>query len=132
MTTDPTGRQWVLTLPWSAPPLSMNDRGGWRGRAPKIAQVRADVLTLARAAKVPPLGRCEVLLTWHPMDRRHRDADNPAATLKVCCDALVDAGIVPDDVPRFMRKLMPVLGPVVKGGRVTLTITEIHPTEGAP
>lgn len=122
-------RQWVLDLPWTAPPLSMNDRDKWQVKAAKTAKVRAAVSWIVRA-EVPPLDRCDVVLTYHPRDKRRRDEDNLVATLKVACDAIVTAGVVRDDTPDLMVKHMPVIGPVVKGGRITLTITELDPTEG--
>lgn len=123
-------RQWVLDLPWTAPPLSLNDRGHWRVKAKKTAHARALVTLTTRGNLVPRLAACDVVLTYNPRDKRRRDADNLVALLKVACDAIVDAGVVPDDTPDLMVKHMPVIGPVVKGGRITLTITELDPTEG--
>lgn len=64
---------------------------------------------LARATHIPELGRCRVRLTWFVNTRYRRDADNIVSTLKAACDGLVDAGIVPDDTPGLMAKLMPVI-----------------------
>ena len=118
---------YVVVLPWTGPPLSLNDRGNWRSKARQTAQVRSATGWAVKAARVPFLSRCEVLLTYYPRDRRRRDADNLVATLKVCADAMVDAGVCLDDTPDLMVKKMPVIGPVVKGGRLTLTITPLPP-----
>ena len=121
-------REWVLTLPGSKPSLTLNSRQHWAVKARETRVVRATAALLARKHRIPPLARCEVLLTYYPRDRRRRDADNLVGLLKACCDGLVDARVVPDDTPDLMRKPMPVIGPVTKGGRLTLTVTELDPT----
>lgn len=118
-------RSWTLVLPWTKPPLTLNGRMHWAVKANATKATRSAAFVMARAARIPPLARCEVLLTYCPRDKRRRDADNLVATLKACCDGLVDAHVVPDDTPDLMRKLMPRIGPVTPGGRLTLTITEL-------
>ena len=117
-------REWVIVLPWSSPPLSLNDRTHWRVKAKTTADIRGTVATMCRHT-IAPLPACDVVLTYNPRDRRRRDADNLVGLLKVACDAIVDAGVVTDDTPDLMVKHMPVIGPVVKGGRLTLTVTEV-------
>lgn len=84
---------------------------------------------LAKAAKLPKgLAHVELTLHFTPPDRRVRDDDNLADTLKSVCDALKAGtrrhpgyGMVPDDSPKFMRKHMPVIDdpdPSAKTGRV--------------
>lgn len=119
-------RTWTLDLPWTKPPLSANQRLHWKPNAAITARVRRATKLLALSAGIPPLGRCEVTLTYNPTDKRRRDADNPVPTLKAACDGLVDALVVADDIPALMRKHMPVIGPVVRGGRLTLTVTEVN------
>lgn len=116
---------WTVDLPWSRPPLSLNDRQNWRVKARNTADVRQQVAWAVRAAGVPSLPSCGVILTYAPRDARRRDADNLVATLKVACDAMVDAGVVPDDTPDLMRKEMPRIAAPVKGGRLWLTITDL-------
>ncbi|MEV4021857.1 hypothetical protein AB0K14_03305 [Actinosynnema sp. NPDC050801] len=103
---------YLLPLPYDRPPLTANQRHGWRRRARLTAGVRRTTATLARSVGVPALGRCSVRLVWTVTDRRRRDADNLVPTLKACADGLVDAGVVVDDVPALMVKHMPeiVLG----------------------
>ena len=121
-------REWVIELPWATPPVKPN--GGYSNRyahATKVRQARQVMGLLARAAKVPPLGRCEVLLVWHVGDRIGRDVDNLAWTLKPLCDALSstkkpsDHPIVPDDTPEFMVKPMPAIE-YVKGQRKRMSV----------
>lgn len=47
------------------------------------------------------------------------------ATLKVCCDGVVDAGVVRDDTPDLMVKPMPVILPATSGGSLRLVITDL-------
>lgn len=116
---------WEVRLPWTRPPLTMNGRAHWAVRARTVREVRDTTRLLVSAARVPFLGSCGVVLTYDPPDRRRRDADNLTATLKACCDGIVDAGVVRDDTPDLMHKHMPVIGPVTPGGRLTLTITDL-------
>lgn len=48
-----------------------------------------------------------VWMEWVVTDARRRDEDNIVPTYKALCDGLVDAGVVPDDTPKFMTKHMP-------------------------
>jgi hypothetical protein len=121
-------REWVIDLPWATPPVKPN--GGYSNRyahSAKVAQARQVMGLLGRAAGIPPLARCEVLLTWHVGDRIARDADNLVWTLKPLCDALssgkkhTDHPIVRDDTPEFMVKPMPVVE-FVKGQRKRLSV----------
>jgi Holliday junction resolvase RusA-like endonuclease len=98
--------EFVVTFDeWSRPPLTSNQRLHWRKRAHLTKQVRGATLDLTH--QFPAMKRIQVQLTWWVNDNRRRDADNVVPTLKAICDGLVDAGIVPDDTPEFMDKLMP-------------------------
>ena len=95
-----------LTLPYTKPPLSLNDRGqtpGARARdSATAAQIKSDVARLARAARIGRHEAIHVRLNYRPKDRRRRDADNLVATLKPCLDGLVAAGVIPDDTPAHL------------------------------
>ncbi len=117
---------WTLELPYSKPPLSMNDRIHWRARARITQHLRASAFYLARNASVPVGCRhATVCLHYRPRDNRRRDADNLMPVLKAACDGLVDHGLVADDTPELMSKLMPVIHKAEKGreGALWLTIT---------
>lgn len=98
-----------LTLPWTRPPLSANQRLSWPERHRHTREIRTTVGWLAKAARIPPAAHVTVTLVWAPGVPRTRDEDNPFPTLKAACDGLVDAGIVRDDTPFFMTKCMPVI-----------------------
>lgn len=102
-----TPHTYWIPFPYRRPPLTANQRIHWRKRADLTAQIRT--MTMLNARHIPPMGRCEVALTWYVTDRRRRDVDNLVPTLKAMCDGLVDAGIVPDDIPTLMVKQMPVI-----------------------
>lgn len=122
-----------VPLPWTAPPLSLNDRGHWRAKAVKTAMVRDTVMVLARKHRLPhDCGHVTVQLHYRPRDRRRRDTDNLVATLKPICDALAAGttkhpgyGMVPDDTPHWMAKPEPIIHPAEpgQGGALWLTLT---------
>lgn len=104
----------MFVLPWTAPPLSMNDRGASKGaayaKATKLRTMRAEVASLAAAAELPQnVGHATVTLHYRPRDNRRRDTDNLVATAKPIYDGLVDYGLVPDDIPQHMAKAEPVI-----------------------
>lgn len=99
----------VVPLPWARPPLSGNDRG--HTRYSPFTRVKGEAQVAIRAAKLRPVVGANVTLVWLIPDRRRRDADNMAATLKACQDALVAEGVLPDDswvhVPRASCRIEP-------------------------
>jgi len=97
----------VIRFDYTSPPLTANQRMHWRKKAEITKTVRA--VTALKAARIPALGKCRVTLTWVVTTKRRRDADNIVPTLKAMCDGLVDAGIVADDTPDLMEKVMPVI-----------------------
>lgn len=117
----PTRTEWSIRLPL-ARPLSLNSRQHHMARARSTAALRSDTRFLVRALRIGPREHLTVGLIWTPKDRRRRDADNVVATLKVCCDALVDEGLAPDDTPQWMTKLMPVIAEPDGDPRIVLTI----------
>ena len=115
---------------WSRPPLTENQRMGWRQRHGIVRVLRWQASLMARQAGLSALGSCRVTLTWFVKTRTRRDADNIVPTLKAMCDGLVDAGVVTDDVPELMDKVMPRIV-YEQGGtpRLELHVAEI--TESA-
>lgn len=127
----------TIELPWTAPPLSMNDRGRTAGamyaKARTVAKVRRTVQILAAAQPLPRgVAHVSVHLHYRPRDNRRRDTDNLIATLKPICDALAAGtpkhpgyGMVPDDIPRYMAKPEPTIHAAERGkpGALWLEIT---------
>lgn len=108
----------VVHLRTSVRPLTHNDRFHWRKRARLVAKIREDVGWAAKAKKIPPATEVTVQLNYRPGDGRPSvtDAPNLTATSKPAIDALVDAGVVPDDRDRYVTEEMPVIhrGPGVR------------------
>lgn len=115
----------VIELPWSKPPLSMNDRDHWAKKAKKVRNVRQTTAWLAKAAN---LGRHELVrvqLHYRPATRRNRDSDNIAATYKPCVDGVcLDAGLVADDTDEHVVRGWPTIHAPIKGepGRMWLVV----------
>jgi hypothetical protein len=118
----------VLELPQTKP-MTLNDRDHWRVKATKTAEYVETTIVLARQARIPALGRIQVLLAYGPKDRRTRDPLNLVQTLKAVEDGLVRAGVVPDDNPLYVESVMPViLEPGVANGangRLWVAISEL-------
>ncbi|QTV79456.1 hypothetical protein [Microbacterium sp. NIBRBAC000506063] len=128
----PTRTTWILHFSWPTNPLPMNgSRGNWRRHARETAQVRNHAYQLANLAAIPPLGRIRAQLTWWVTTNHVRDPDNLAQLEKPLFDALVSAGIVPDDRPAYMEKPRAVIRTVDKIHGIvtdrcfTLTITQL-------
>lgn len=102
-----------LVLQYERPPLSLNYRLHFREQARRARALRDAAGLWGRSLRLRA-DRVTVGLLWVVGDARRRDADNAVPTLKALCDGLVDAGVVPDDTPRFMVKRMPVI--VVRRG----------------
>ncbi len=101
-------REWVIELPWSTPPLSLNSRMHWRERAAITASLMDGTRWLLRreimSHDLDRLDAVTVWLEWIVPDRRARDTDNPMATTKVLVDALVREGVIADDTPQYVRR----------------------------
>lgn len=87
----------LIPLPWPTPPLAQNDRQHWATKARAFAQAKTEARWAIRAARVTPIVGAVVTLHYRVPDRRTRDADGPAPTLKACLDALVDERVLPAD-----------------------------------
>lgn len=117
---------WILELPIGLP-LTMNKARTLHHHTygSAIKRLRRIALNAAQNAAIPPLGRCSVQMYYQPPDRRRRDADGLVASLKPICDGLVDAGIVTDDTPDLMVKLMPIIEPAARPARVWIVVTAL-------
>ena len=99
--------QRTFIIPWTKPPLTLNQRLHWAEKARLTREVRSLATQLAR--DIPFMEAVSVELVWVVNNRRRRDADNAVLTLKALCDGLVDADVVADDTPDMMHKHMPVI-----------------------
>lgn len=118
----------ILELPWTKPPLSMNDRGHHFARARKIKQVR-QIVHLRALADLTPMPAASMTLHYQPRDSRRRDSDNLMATVKAVADGLRDAHVIPDDDYKHLRHNEPVIHPPRKGqpGRLWVELEQMEP-----
>lgn len=106
-----SGRRWELKLPHTAPPLSLNHRRHWSNDHRIRVQLMADVHWLLKGAKVPALDYAAIWLEWTPALPRRRDTDNLEPTRKAVIDAIVRAGLLPDDTREFVARPENVIHP---------------------
>lgn len=112
----------ALTLPM---PPTINHtygqrRGGGRYIKPAGIKFRAEVAEIVAAAGHQTLeGRVSLFAVIHPASNRRQDLDNRSKALQ---DALTHAGVWLDD--EQIDELHLVRSYVIKGGRVTVVITE--------
>lgn len=111
-----------LTLPM---PPTINHaygvrKGGGKYIKPAGVKFREDVAEIVAAKGCRPLeGRITLFAMIHPADKRRQDLDNRSKALQ---DALTHAGVFLDD--EQIDELHLIRGEVMKGGRVTVVITE--------
>ena len=97
---------------WTKAPLSMNYRLHRMAEAKIVKEIRSTMH--ARARHIPDMEKCRVELVWFVNTKTRRDEENIVPILKALCDGLVDAEVVPDDTPVFMKKMMPEIRYVPK------------------
>lgn len=110
---------------WRAPnkgPLKGRHLISAAGRKFKSAVCAAIFGQLRRLPK-PSTELAAVEITLYPPDNRRRDIDNYN---KALLDSLTHAGVWEDD--RQVKRMLVEWGPVVKGGRVEISITRYIPT----
>lgn len=115
------------TFEWQKAPLSLN----YRMHRMQAAKINKELRALAHASarNVPEMVKCRVELVWWVNSKHRRDEENIVPILKALCDGLVDAEIVPDDIPEYMQKMMPAIRYVPRKTRQAcfeFTVTEIQ------
>jgi len=96
-------------------------------RAKLVKAWREAAFAAATEAGVPSLGEIEVVFIPLRKDRRHMaDTGGHFPVAKACIDGLVDAGVLPDDGPNFVKALE-FRSPQVDGGedRVLIVVNEV-------
>lgn len=62
---------------------------------------------MAKAARIPRLDHCEIIVTQELRDRRSLpDLGACFPAVKAAIDGLVDAGVLVDDGPAYLRRLI--------------------------
>lgn len=125
-------RCWQLIIPGR--PATLNaERAGrthWTETRKTTADVRTAAWAAAKKARIPHgLHAIEILAVPHLRDRRGQDVGACFPAVKAAIDGLVDARIVPDDTPTYVRRLTfdpPILGSVL-GDALELNLVEVTP-----
>jgi crossover junction endodeoxyribonuclease RusA len=98
-----------IPLVHNKPPLTMNQRLHWTDKAARTKRIRETVAWQVKALRLQPQNHISVALHFTTGDKRRRDADNLVATLKPCCDGIVDSGLIPDDTPEHLTWWSPAI-----------------------
>jgi hypothetical protein len=119
-------RTWRILLPFTRP-LTLNHRMHYMVKAKRTHEIREGSGEAVREAGVPPLRHLRAWIEYEPRDKRVRDPINLIPTLKACEDSLMDAGVVPNDDPRYVTSVMPKVLPPIRerAGRLWLVIEEV-------
>lgn len=130
---DSAPRTWTVTLPAGVKLLNANDRLHWAAEARIKKDLRTLGYVLALKAKIPHLGRAQIVCVYQPPDRRDRDPANWHPSVKALVDGMVsDAKILPDDSSRYLSGPLVEIGEVYPKGRLVLHITEVFQPEPEP
>lgn len=122
-------RTYVIHIPPGTALLNLNDeRSMHRMKRYRIVEgIKEAAGWLAKSQRIPRLEHVEVHGLLHVPDKRKRDPGNWAPTQKAAIDAIVRAGVLPDDNAEILTDLGIRLG---EPGRVlaySLVITEVAP-----
>lgn len=118
-------RTWTVTLPTGLALLNANHVTHYHTKRKLVAALRTAGKQAAEDAQVPAIQCAHIIGHYCPPDRRRRDVGNLYPSFKAAIDGLVDAGVLPDDDDEHLIGPDMRLGPVVKGGRLVLHITEL-------
>lgn len=118
----------TIPLPWTEPPATQNQlrRLHYQAEASIKRAALLEARSAIRAKGVPFMAGAIVILHWRQPDRRRRDGDGAAPTLKVCLDALVKEGVLHDDSWVEVPHSGITVHPPVKGqpGALWLTLSD--------
>lgn len=91
--------EYTIVTPFKRPPMSLNEQR--RAHHFQVAKAKKEVGdVIGWHAKRQGMGRLKpsiIKVTWFAPDKRKRDNDSLAPFLKAAKDALVGAGVWPDD-----------------------------------
>jgi hypothetical protein len=132
------GIAWLVALPPGLELLTANQRHHWAVRNRVTGQLRDAAWLCARRDRVPRLDRAVIVGEYQPPDRRKRDGENWAPSLKACIDGLRDVRahgtvtrrILADDDAGHVLAAACVIGRVHPLGRLVLRITGVPAGHG--
>lgn len=129
-------RHFTINLPPGLPLLNANQRRHHAVKAKLTAAIRAAAMeacsedptmraALVAAGTGPVMQRAYILGVLHPPSRRRADPANWYPSFKAAVDGLVDAGVLKDDDHTHVVGPDMRIGPIVKGGRISLHIQAV-------
>jgi crossover junction endodeoxyribonuclease RusA len=112
------------------PPLTLNQRLNHYEKNRRTQTIRDAVGWRVKAAKIGSHQHVTVQLHYATGDNRGRDTDNLVATQKPAVDALVSAGVIPDDTPQHLTWWAPAIhnGPGKRRLWITVEVRDRHKT----
>jgi len=117
---------WTLTVEGSLFTLNGERAMHFHKRAKLVRGWREAAYVAALEAKIPAMHSIEVVFVPCRKNRRNMaDTGGHFPVAKACIDGLVDAGVIPDDGPKFVTSLT-FRAPYIDGGedRALLIINE--------
>lgn len=119
--------RWTLVI--EGPLFTLNGERGmhYHKRAKLVKTWREATYLAALEAKIPKMKSINVMFVPHRKNRRNMaDTGGHFPVAKACIDGLVDAQVIPDDGPEFVKSLE-FKAPYIDGGedRAMLYITEV-------
>jgi crossover junction endodeoxyribonuclease RusA len=138
----PPLRAFTLTLPPGLRLLNANQRPHHRVRAEITASIRGAAMeacthhpglraALAETGPEPLLRHAYLLGVLHLPTRRRADPANWYPSFKAAVDGIVDAGVLADDDHTHVIGPDMRIGPIARGGRLTLHVQELTPEQHA-
>lgn len=107
-------REWTLIHFDAVPLLNAERSGHWREHRETTRAWRQAFKILALAQKIPLLDAIEVVVTHERKTKRSVDCAAAAPAAKAAVDGIVDAGVLVNDTPVFVRRIT-FEAPVVTG-----------------
>ncbi len=128
-----TDESIVIVLPLPNRALSANFTvGGIGGRMMKATATRKYRRLACKQVQQEqieslPWKKVSVAAKFFHKTKRHRDTDSAMYSLKAVYDGIVDAGVVPDDTPEYMKREEPEIFSGLEHiiNTVVLTLTRI-------
>ena len=100
--------QTIFALEFNQRPWTTNaERAGNRWERAKLTKEwRLGFQLLAKSEKIPPMAWITVTVEPHQKGGRLQDVGACSPAVKAAIDGLVDAGVLPDDSPEFVKSLV--------------------------
>ena len=99
----------------------------WAWRSTRAKQWRTDAFYTARAARIPPMDACTIVVRVEQAKGRLADPEAHSPPFKACLDGIVDAGVLPDDTGEYVREVT-FCAPTRSADKIDKLVITITPT----